>query len=743
MAAPPGIKLALVPNPAPAIDENINKKNEDPDPQYQRGKIKKVFTGADIGIIPSDKIGENIPAPPANTVYITKAENGGKFEYFYSYLDGTDYKWKPFVIDMFSREFVAGTNIESYPKDAGKTPAPGMTRKKVTGAPGGPPPPPPPHAPAGAAAHAPAGAAAHAPAGAPMLCEALTVADLERIFCLQSASTEIAKNTKLADNPFKDKITSFLTNTDDPTTKLKAKLKKNADYFKDKYKDAADARTNKIPAKNFDTVYVCSDIHSDYLALIKLLRDKLLISDDTVLPVQYDYVTDKYEIYFDTDANGYPTDRANNIYNPEFIANIKWNPNKKKTLLVITGDIIDGRRPDVNDPTATDIDTENHDPFGLFELMIHALIHNLRVSAQKEGSEILFTFGNHDIESIFLDAATAPEYRPDSYSENVSNTVKNLFKIPLTLDATGIGYKNRADLLWFFYRSSPYAYLSIEDNGVPIMACVHAGLHKKNNIKDYFIANGKTDFIEAQQNLLDADTIGDFNDDMYYRTIMNFSNTRIYAEKYLGYHEDDKTDATQKEHDTLCTEISGNNPYYQWIVVGHCQTSDPFFLKFLKTLPEATGFNRGQSLYACKENTFNTKLGFVDIAISEAFGKHKTADKTQILRFRRTGTTDNTLGYYDDVMKVERENSDGSEDSIKVDITYHVGTHRGGGTGKQENTPQIISGQQIISPSVSINHRKQHYMKPNKQNQLRHSLKVKYPRQLANRLNKKYTVKQH
>lgn len=119
--------------------------------------------------------------------------------------------------------------------------------------------------------------------------------------------------------------------------------------------------------------------------------------------------------------------------------------------------------------------------------------------------------------------------------------------------------------------------------------------------------------------------------------------------------------------------------------------------------------------------------------------------KTEILRFRRTKKPRANRSYYDDVDRVEREEENGDEDSTPVDVVYPAGTHRGGGTGKQETGGQILPSRQIISPSVSINLAKFQPPKPGKLNHLRHSIKNNRAAtiQSTTHLPKKYTVKQH
>ena len=141
-----------------------------------------------------------------------------------------------------------------------------------------------------------------------------------------------------------------LTNADDILDKIS-----NTRYFRNK--------TNYIiNAQEYDRVYVTSDIHSDYRKFVKILKDIGLI---------------------DTSINPYTDD----IYKSDLVTNTNWIP--EKTLLVIVGDLVDGRR-----------NSQVADVNGSFELLLHIFIYNLRLSAHEKKSEIIFTIGNHDFHSV-------------------------------------------------------------------------------------------------------------------------------------------------------------------------------------------------------------------------------------------------------------------------------------------------------------------------------------------------------
>ena len=123
-----------------------------------------------------------------------------------------------------------------------------------------------------------------------------------------------------------------------------------------------DKKTNDI--NNFETIYTLSDIHADYRKFLKILLDCKIIkyNDD-----------DKYrkKIYSD------------NIYDPDLILNVEWaNP---KTLLVICGDLLDGKRNSSVD-----------DKRGYFEILLLVFIFNLKFKAKENKSDIKIIQGNHD-----------------------------------------------------------------------------------------------------------------------------------------------------------------------------------------------------------------------------------------------------------------------------------------------------------------------------------------------------------
>ena len=120
--------------------------------------------------------------------------------------------------------------------------------------------------------------------------------------------------------------------------------------------------------KDYDTIYSVSDIHADYRTLLWYLHKFGIIK----LPIDYD-VEELLE-----------SDNQDFIYNSDFIASVEWTAGER-TLLVICGDIVDGKRT-----------SEVNDPKGVFEILLHMFLRNLKIKAKEKKSDVLLVCGNHD-----------------------------------------------------------------------------------------------------------------------------------------------------------------------------------------------------------------------------------------------------------------------------------------------------------------------------------------------------------
>jgi hypothetical protein len=169
--------------------------------------------------------------------------------------------------------------------------------------------------------------------------------------------------------------------------------------------------------RDFGTVFVTSDIHTDLLKFIQMLLSAGLVK------------CDNFEINTTSDV-------YKHVWRIEWVA--------ENTLLVITGDLVDGRRASGGQVT---------DPQGSYEMLLHILLFNLRISARQKDSDILFTIGNHDIRSVLLPEHTK-EWRTYTSEEHLQFA-------PSTGDRYKKPMDRRADMLAPFYLCSPYLMLRL------------------------------------------------------------------------------------------------------------------------------------------------------------------------------------------------------------------------------------------------------------------------------------------
>jgi len=192
---------------------------------------------------------------------------------------------------------------------------------------------------------------------------------------------------------------------------------------------------SSIDITKYNTIYITSDIHADVRKFLNLLLKEEIIS----IP-NFDPYTD-------------------DVYNTEFIEKIEFL--KPKTLFLALGDLIDGKRQSAVD-----------DKVGNFELLLHTILFNMRLSAKAKGSDVLFTMGNHDFANILSENGNEKSLLNYSHSVKYFNSgsTNNLF---VALNP--------------FYELSPYIMLFLKNGTKDEFACIHAGFHRKidNNIKNY------------------------------------------------------------------------------------------------------------------------------------------------------------------------------------------------------------------------------------------------------------------
>ena len=345
-------------------------------------------------------------------------------------------------------------------------------------------------------------------------------------------------------------------------------------------------RSYKISCCEFDKVIFLSDIHADLRKFIQILRSTNIAGVKKDTPILDPY-------------------KGDDIYNPIMISNVVFFP--KKTLLVIIGDLVDGERSGevVNDDR------------GNFEYLLLCFLHNLRISARKKNSEVLYTIGNHDYETI-IRTPVLPTGRHmfDTYvTSNTHNFFRDSTK-PFVNDYSNMNL--RKDVLINFYKLSPFYMLSFMNSGKKEMACVHAGFHYKYDT-GYFLDN--TNELERFQHNIDlmplTEKIPNLTDELADRP-QGVIWTRSYADTKDG----------------ICEDLKKIPDRYPLIIVGHCTTIAADSLRAREILLTKkgyegcdTGSDRTTKQYIgcvvsdCYSDQGAPQLIFVDTALSAAFRK--------------------------------------------------------------------------------------------------------------------------
>lgn len=297
--------------------------------------------------------------------------------------------------------------------------------------------------------------------------------------------------------------------------------------------------------KDFKQIYAMSDLHADYSTFYKRLIDFGIISP----PLQ------KKEI-FSTFRN------KPDIYDFTKLVDFGWIP--ENTLLVICGDIIDGRR--VTKRTIKIINKfersinyktdEVDDVDGSFELYLHIFLKNLKAKALARNSDVICILGNHDI-MLFGDDS--------KFNEDYVHTTSNSF----FSDKTGKNFRKL--LLAPFYLSNFYFIFSLGTTNRTfkfVHASLHSGNKKQNkNIEKETILLQETFFENIKKLFLSEndEEVKKFND---YVAEAKFDEIPLLWQRDYGklMWNDEKCDSLFNEKDTT-------------IIVGHCQcTEHPYFL---------------------------------------------------------------------------------------------------------------------------------------------------------------------
>jgi len=360
-----------------------------------------------------------------------------------------------------------------------------------------------------------------------------------------------------------------LRSLDDPVTlqqlpgNVIEKLNGAHDYFRSGH---------TIDHTQYDHVFITSDIHADLGMFDQLLLNAGVI--EAVVNPELAHLSPLVRL----------------------ISQRRWNA--RRTLVIIVGDIVDGRRnsnyfevPDVK---------------GNIELLLHAYLYNLRILADEYGSELRFTVGNHDYHSVI----ESPTLYGEFYRMHVHSTAQAFF----------VNRAGRRACLLPFYNCCPYLMLCVSTE----IACVHGGFMGYNGTR---LVNNTGFLRDAQEEINTAEGFEGLSP----ASLAELSIAERVTHLGLGYESSPLWSRRYAygTEDQVCEELGTT---YALTVVGHCQTGSGCCVNGAHTRrilsqPEYQEHNchndGGCVLAGCRDADGAPRLAFVDIAMSRAFNPAK------------------------------------------------------------------------------------------------------------------------
>lgn len=366
------------------------------------------------------------------------------------------------------------------------------------------------------------------------------------------------------------------------------------------YRDAEGNPTNRIPAGAYDRILFTSDLHADMRRFARALVRGGLIKTPASWPLDRFGVPDS--LFQDLEL--------------DLITDSEWIP--ERTLFVIVGDIVDGKRPYADPRLEYGPEGGAHqnvvtDPHGGLEFMLLAFLYNLRVSARTKGSDIVMTLGNHDLDTLFF-YQLAQRY--------VHSSAVRFFTW---------SFHERALWLTPFFMASPYITLEIETEKGLIVA-VHGGLHRSGGspvLPDSIAAAQKILFekMGGPLHLLSAKAslTGRLTGELKtLDTLMNRDLGPTESPLWSRYYIRDSPAAVCAKIDELGVAL---------VVVGHCPTNMASLPNphLVVGAPGYEGCERDGCVILGCEASGAPKLAFVDTMHSECFGPTESGLRNEYL----------------------------------------------------------------------------------------------------------------
>lgn len=340
--------------------------------------------------------------------------------------------------------------------------------------------------------------------------------------------------------------------------------------------------------ETYTNIYALSDIHADYKTLLTKLYNLGIIGN----------------------INLPSNDKDDSSIRKFFIQGLSATWKNPNSLLIICGDIIDGhRKEDVTDPDGT------------CEILLHMFLRNLKLKAQKQGSDVILLLGNHD-QDLFNN--TRLDGGVTYYNHYSHEKSKEYFG----------SHTNKLTVLRDFYKNFTYFFgvLKNDTTGNNInkydLIFVHAGIHSDSIANDignhnsvfYFLNSIQTELTKKQKDVTnEIDTVLKYKADV--ATNLNGALwTRAYSENYGFYeHQNPKICKIFKELPT--------------IIVGHCINSHHKYTQNHDESRPCTGKSHywqddskimrkgnGNCIYPKCFHGSHPKIINIDTIMSEAYG---------------------------------------------------------------------------------------------------------------------------
>lgn len=365
------------------------------------------------------------------------------------------------------------------------------------------------------------------------------------------------------------------------------------------------ASSFNIPVGEYTNIFTTSDIHADLFAISRILFNSNI-------------------------TTAHVLDDLSNVFD------IKWNPVSTNVLLVIVGDIVDGRRGDLS----------VNDPIGDIEIKLHIFLYNLRLSAREYNSELRFMIGNHDYMTVIQDnqIQRTPYSYPKPYNvlrdpydeykikESYYGVIDIFYKKYVhTTAVTFFGSReNRKNCLLPFYECCPYICITVDDE----LIFVHGSLHGGNKGTYNF-----TDDLIKVQGLIDKSSIQETLGNYSGGTVENIKFIANVNDKYSNYGGPMWSRFYSKGAERDVCKVIKESPY-KMTVVGHCQTNncseDPGHLYDIINKPPYSTNNcfsdGGCVLLGCVDGS-GPRIAFVDISMSRAFDNKGVREEILLLQY--------------------------------------------------------------------------------------------------------------